>query len=51
MNKEVRELLKQIAIQQDDDYGDYNKSLNELYYDLYLEVDAVINFYSKEWSA
>lgn len=48
MNKEVRELLKQIAIQQDNEYEEYDKSLNELYYDLYLEIDAGVNYC--EWS-
>jgi len=50
MNKEVKQILKQIAIQQDDDFRglhDYEKTLNELYYELYLIIDANINYYSQ----
>jgi hypothetical protein len=51
MNETVRRLLKQIAIQQDDEFGDYDQSLNELYYELYLEIDLQFNFYSRDLRA
>jgi len=41
MNDAINQLLIQIRIQQDDDFGDYYKSLNTLYYDLYLEVERL----------
>jgi hypothetical protein len=49
MNKDIRRILKQIAIQQDDDFRglhDYKMTLNELYYELYLLVDEHTNYNS-----
>ena len=41
MNIVIQQLLIQIKKQQDDEIGDYYYSLNQLYYDLYLEVERL----------
>ena len=50
MNEEVRRLRIQIRKQQEDDYGEYDKSLNELYYDLFLEIDELLFLEEMKWS-
>lgn len=44
MNKEIREIVKQINIQCDDDWGltDYDKTINELTFDLFILIDDLI---------